>query len=93
MGVSLLAILLASVPGWQVGSQSPALAEDIQGSFHPQNVQVWKSSWRGKKGCFLMGGKKGCFLIGGGGGGITYNAVNQISKSNSVNQTWGDGIR
>lgn len=59
MGVSLLAILLASVPEWQVGRQSPSLAEDIQRSFHPQNVKVLKiSRGAGGKGCFLIGGKK-----------------------------------
>lgn len=49
MGVSLLAILLASVPEWQVGSQSPSLAEDIQRSFHPPNVQVLKISGEKKR--------------------------------------------
>lgn len=55
MGVSLLAILLASVLEWQVGSQSPSLAEGIQRSFHPQNVQGLKISW-GKKKMFPYGG-------------------------------------
>lgn len=57
MGVILLSLLLASVPEWQVGSLSPSLAEDIQRSFHPQNVQVLKISC-GEKGCFLMVGGK-----------------------------------
>lgn len=58
MGVSLLAILLASAPERRGGSQSPSLAEEIQGSARPQNVQGLKIPGGGKEGYFLIGGKK-----------------------------------